>query len=109
MMRPNARSKKRFLIKALTALVVLGLIAAGTLVYLRWQHSAQLAERLDAGKRALTNGDLDNAHAEFSEAIQLAPNRAEAYQGRGAVFLRQRKWNEAIADCDQALKLSEDA
>jgi tetratricopeptide (TPR) repeat protein len=51
------------------------------------------------------NQDLAGAVADYSEAIRLAPDRAEAYGRRGLAYARQGEFDGAIADLDTALRL----
>ena len=49
--------------------------------------------------------DLDGAIADYTEAIRLDPKFADAYDGRGRIFLAKQDPNPAIADFDRALRL----
>lgn len=51
------------------------------------------------------NGDLDQAEAAFSRAIDRGPNVATAYVNRGFVLHDQRKGAAAAADFEAALRL----
>jgi tetratricopeptide (TPR) repeat protein len=58
------------------------------------------------GKTYLENYDDDNAIKEFTEAIRLDPNNANAYSGRGFVYERKKQWDEAIKDYTELIRLS---
>ena len=51
------------------------------------------------------NGDLDQAEASFTRAIDLGPNVATAYVNRGFVLHDQRKGQAAAADFEAALRI----
>jgi tetratricopeptide (TPR) repeat protein len=48
---------------------------------------------------------LEQAIADYNEAIRLDPNDADAYRERGDVRLRQKRIHEAIADYRKAIEL----
>lgn len=56
--------------------------------------------------RALANVDLDQGRKDCDRAIKLDPANAAYLDSRGLVFFRQKAFARAIADYDQALKLS---
>jgi len=47
-------------------------------------------------------GRYDLAHGDLTEAIHLEPERAEAYAGRGALWVAGRRPAEAVRDCEVA-------
>jgi len=59
------------------------------------------------GNAKYQHGDPDGAVADWTEAIRLNPKRAESHAQRGGVHLKSRRWAEARADFDAALKLAE--
>jgi tetratricopeptide (TPR) repeat protein len=48
----------------------------------------------------------DDAHYDYSKAIRLDPNNAEAMVGRARLHIKQNKVEDAIADLDMATKKS---
>ncbi len=63
---------------------------------------------VDAFKRGYAEhvqGNLDQAVADYTEAIRLDPKYARAYNNRGLAYQAQRKINEAIADFTEAVTL----
>ena len=50
--------------------------------------------------------EWDLALAEYSKAIALNPNYANAYINRGIVYRNQQKWDLALADYNQAIRLN---
>ena len=50
-------------------------------------------------------GDDENALADFSRAIELAPRERNYYTNRGFTYLRTKQYDLAIADFDQAIQL----
>jgi tetratricopeptide (TPR) repeat protein/predicted aspartyl protease len=67
------------------------------------------AEEISRRAAALASrGELDQALAAFSRAVELAPDNADSRYQRAMVFWRLRKPDEALADLDQALKIRPD-
>ena len=50
-------------------------------------------------------GDLDNAIADYNEAIRLDPNFAFPYNGRASAFLNKGDFDRAIDDYSQVIRL----
>ena len=53
-------------------------------------------------------GDCDRASADYDKAIQLAPDIAKFYYGRGIVHRRRGDAEKAAADLKTVLELSDD-
>jgi tetratricopeptide (TPR) repeat protein len=53
-------------------------------------------------------GELDQAIARYSEAINSSPKFAAAYRTRGFAYLQNGEYDRAIADCKKAKKLNPD-
>ena len=51
-------------------------------------------------------GEYDQAIADFTAAIELHPQYAQAYNNRGLAYLRQGDYDRAIADCTTAIELN---
>ena len=67
-------------------------------------------EALDEGIVFLDAGDLDSAIVAFTEAIQINPGFADAYNLRGWAYKEKDELDRAIADLDEAIRLKpEDA
>jgi len=60
---------------------------------------------LDLGNAAANKGDLDTAIADFTQAIQMYPKSAVAYNGRGLAYGKKGDFDKAIADFSQAVLL----
>jgi tetratricopeptide (TPR) repeat protein len=54
----------------------------------------------------LATKQFDAALDDATRAIDLQPNKSKPYQVRSYVFLRQREYERAISDLDQAIRLS---
>ena len=67
--------------------------------------AADAEAALDRGNASMRKKQLDQAIAEFSEAIRLQPDYALAYSNRGVAKSRQGRYDAAIADYNQALRL----
>ena len=53
----------------------------------------------------LREEDFAGAESDLDAALNLAPTNARAYLNLGNVYLRQRRWAEALAHYDRALEL----
>lgn len=69
------------------------------------EHSSSRYNRCLA--RTIANRDLPQALGDCDQAIRLAPKEAGRFNVRGTLFLRLARFDDAIADYDAALKLSE--
>jgi Tfp pilus assembly protein PilF len=52
-----------------------------------------------------TNGNIDNAIADYSEAIRTAPDRLDSYTRRGQAYEAKGERNRALADYNAVVKL----
>ena len=53
-------------------------------------------------------GELDKAIANYTKAIELQPDYAEAYYNRGLAYRNKATFDKAIADYDKAIALKPD-
>jgi tetratricopeptide (TPR) repeat protein len=60
-----------------------------------------------ATSRQLTN-DFEGALRDYGEAIEINPERANAYNGRCWAYAMLRRPQQALADCDESLRLVPD-
>ena len=51
-------------------------------------------------------GTHDHAIKDFNRAIELNPNHADAYNGRGIAYRQIGKLTRAIADFDRSIELN---
>jgi Flp pilus assembly protein TadD len=58
-----------------------------------------------AGRKLLEDGKFAEAIAPLSEAIELDPTAARAYNARGYAHLRLRHFTEAASDFDHAIRI----
>ncbi len=69
--------------------------------------SAQDAGSLfDTGSRYLKEGKFDEAIAALSEAIDLDPDYAEAYNNRGLALYEKKQYAQALKDFKQAITIN---
>ena len=73
------------------------LSACGGLSEAEQRHSAGVEHQLE--------GRLDEAVAEYDEAIRLDPRYAKAYGNRGVVYTALGQHQRAIQDFDEAIRL----
>jgi tetratricopeptide (TPR) repeat protein len=66
------------------------------------------ASNLNAGNAAYNKGDLDTAIADYTKAIELKPDDAEAYYNRGVAYGDKKLDDQAIADYTKAIELKPD-
>ncbi len=59
-----------------------------------------------AGLKKMMREDFHGAIDDFSQAIKLNPQYAEAYRYRGSVYRKLEKYQQAIADFDLAIQIN---
>ena len=67
------------------------------------------SEHLKQGEAHTDQGQWDEAIAEYSKAIELAPEVAKGYYSRGIAYDNKTQWDLAIADFNKAIELLDDA
>ncbi|PYJ69399.1 MAG: hypothetical protein DME75_11180 [Verrucomicrobia bacterium] len=94
---------------ALTLIMALALCASQFVHAQASKDAKEAAKYSKEGFEATENKDWDKAIDAFRKATQLdrkqAPNLASALQQRGAAYLEQKQFPEAIDDFSEALKL----
>ncbi len=119
---PNRSGRRRWL-------AVIGILGIGILLWLLGvnvfrqtaQPSAQRVtppnppETLNSADDYLTRGDYDfdlgnynAAIADYSRAIELKPDYAEAYNNRAYAYMKMEKYALALPDLDRAIQLRPD-
>ncbi len=92
------------------SLPIVGFAFAATMV--PGQGNQEAANLTREGIEASKAKDWDKAIAAFRKAAQLeghyAPNLASALQQRATIYVSQKKFQEAIADYSEALKIKSD-
>ena len=83
----------------------------------RWRAVAHIAERSDdalaaaawfSGAYLIQDENPEDALADYTEAIRLKPDYAEAYNNRGAVKYALGRHDDALADYAEAIRLKPD-
>jgi len=70
------------------------------------KDAAQMAdEKKNEGNTALKAGQIDDAIKLYTEAIDLQKSEG-MFTNRAMAYIKQRKYKEAIFDCEQALYLN---
>jgi tetratricopeptide (TPR) repeat protein len=105
---------KRFRYHERTRLAIMGtmlvLPCAATAVmwsgYLRsrFQLRSQVPRHLKAGRKHFAQKNFDSALREYNEAVNAAPDLAEAYCRRGLVYQQMGKTAQALTDLDRAIQ-----
>jgi tetratricopeptide (TPR) repeat protein len=91
--------------RRLLGIVMLLLISAGLAALARgWWNAQRGSQHFAQGRQALEQGDVDQALAEFSEAIRLDPGSVEARRERARLLLLRDRWEDGIVDLDAALR-----
>ncbi|KAI8067571.1 hypothetical protein BC940DRAFT_257038 [Gongronella butleri] len=74
--------------------------------------SRAIESKKEAGNQAFKTNKLDEAYDIYTSALALDPDNhainAKLYSNRAAVLQKQRKFEEALEDCDKALELDPD-
>ena len=60
----------------------------------------------EAAQESQARGDLKQAEGEYSEVIRCSPQMASAYNNLGIVYLRQRRYEDAVRTLQKGLKLN---
>ena len=81
---------KRIISLFLTLVLALGLVSCGVSGD-SWQ------EQYDLGVRYLSEGNYEEAIIAFTAAIEIDPNRAEAYVGRGDAYIGSGETEENLS------------
>jgi tetratricopeptide (TPR) repeat protein len=55
--------------------------------------------------RGLNQEDLDQAIADFTEAIRIKPDWANVYDSRGCTYANKKEYDKAIADFNEAIRI----
>lgn len=70
------------------------------------KDAAQMADdKKNEGNTALKAGEVDEAIKLYTEAIELQKSEG-IFTNRAMAYIKQRKYKEAIFDCEQALYLN---
>ena len=95
-------------LQVLGTMIVLPCAAAAVMWcgYLRsqYQRRSQVPRHLKAGRKHFVQKDFDSALREYNEAVNAAPELAEAYCRRGLVYHEMGKTAQALTDLDQAIQ-----
>jgi len=67
------------------------------------------SDHIDTGVEYAEQGQLDEAIAEYQEAIKLEPDNADAHRNLGTAYGEQGEWEEAAAAYEQAIELAPDS
>ena len=90
--------------KSLIYMAVLFLTLA--LVLLACNGLGEAEQHYNAGAELKEEGRLEEAIAEFTEAIRLDPDFALAYSSRGYLYVETGRYDQAIEDLDEAIRLN---
>jgi tetratricopeptide (TPR) repeat protein len=66
------------------------------------ETAADLARVFRAGQDALSQGRLDEAERDFREVLAKNPQAGGAYANLGVVYMRRKRWTEALETLRQA-------
>ncbi len=87
-------------------LVALLLLVVGILAGCGGPAKGSAEWHADRGYKLFNQGNYDEAIKECTEAIELAPDFAEAYRNRGLAYVQKGELDQAIADFDKAIELN---
>ena len=86
-------------------LLVVVLLIAGILVGCVGPAKGTAEWHFDQGYKLAEQGHYDQAIEEYSKAIELDPDMAEAYCNRPVGYTEEGRHDLAIADCNKAIEL----
>jgi tetratricopeptide (TPR) repeat protein len=96
--------------KTLPVLCLLGALLLHTPDMVYAQGNAEASKLAREGFEAAKNKDWDKAVDTYRKAVHLdskiGPNLAAALQQRAAAYAGQQKWDQALSDLNEALKLT---
>jgi tetratricopeptide (TPR) repeat protein len=64
-----------------------------------------LQQYSEAGQQALAAGRYEEAESDFKKLLQIAPDIAEMHATLGVVYFQEKKFDQAVPELKQALKL----
>ena len=70
----------------------------------RYQLRSQVPRHLKAGRKHFVQKDFDSALREYNQAVDAAPELAEAYCRRGLVYHEMGKMAQALIDLNRAIE-----
>ena len=82
-----------------------GLIQGGKPYYEPYRFRISVSALIRQGIEKIERGDYDGAIADYTQAIRLDPNNANAYGNRGIAYGEKGDYDRAIADYNQAIRL----
>lgn len=71
-----------------------------------WQKGLYGLEMLERSQNLLQEGDAAGAEAILTDLIQEQPDFAEAWNRRAVLHFTQQNYEQAIADCEEVLRLN---
>ena len=102
--KPKRRFKTWMIASGMVAMIAIVGIA-GSLVYQSIVRGNPAQEHLIAGQNYTDQKQWDRAIDEFNKAIEIDPNLAGAYSGRGDAFSYRREYDRALADYTMVIQL----
>ena len=104
---PQKKKKKAWPIVLVAAILVCAL-AAGLLLVPGMMTESRWQEQYDLGMRYLDDGDYEEAVLAFLTAIDIDPNRPEAYLGAAEAYVRQGDYDKAISILKKGVRATGD-
>lgn len=86
--------------------LALALILISVISYLGGQYVRDRNQHGNLGDQFLQAGELTKAIEEYTKAVQCDPNSELSYLRRALAYFYQERWQEALADCNQAIALN---
>ena len=100
---PKTRSRRRLTITLVSTVALL--LLAAWLANRPGGYAAERNPHFRYGDVLVEQGKMDEAAAEFREAIRIDPNLAEAHVYLGTILGHQTKLDEAIAEFREAIRI----
>ena len=95
---PRKAMRVRLLVSALAHTLILAALACSGL--------SESGEHYNAGVALQQQGRLEDAVAEYDQAIRLSPQFADAYLNRGLAYIQLEQYERAVQGYDEAIRLN---
>lgn len=102
-----AARRNEVLVRGTVAVLVLGIIGSQILKQIRSNRTASAIAAVARADSLISRRANDSALAQYTRALELKPDYAEAYVKRGLAYFGRGDTQRALADYDRALQIQD--